>query len=82
MVKVQNLFKTLLKTMFIKNGKLCVKNSQLKKSVENSPFTQTFTTSFNHLLTENSSLFLTNLFHFSTATTTTTTKYILIKERI
>ena len=82
MAKVQNLFKTLLKTMFIKNGKLCVKNSPLKNLVENSPFTQTFTNSFNYLLTENSSLFLTNLFHFSTTPTTTTTKYILIKERI
>jgi hypothetical protein len=67
--------------MFIKNGKLCVKNSPLKKSVENSPFAQTFTTSFHYLLTENSSLFLINLFHFSTASTTTTTKYIIIKER-
>ena len=81
MAKVQNLFKTLLKTMFIKNGKLCVKNGSLKFLVENSLFTQTFTTSFNYLLTENSSLSLTNLFHFSTATTTTTTKYIIIKER-
>ena len=81
MAKVQNLFKTLRRTMFIKNGKLCVKNSPLKNSVENSPFTQTFTTSFHYLLTENSSLSLTNLFHFSTATTTTTTKYIIIKER-
>ena len=81
MAKVQNLFKTLRRTMFIKNGKLCVKNSPLKNPVENSPFTHTFTTSFNYLLTENSSLFSTNLFHFSTATTTTTTKYIIIKER-
>lgn len=81
MAKVQNLFKTLRRTMFIKNGKLCVKNGSLKFLVENSLFTQTFTTSFNYLLTENSSLSLTNLFHFSTATTTTTTKYIIIKER-
>ncbi len=81
MAKVQNLFKTLLKTMFIKNGKLCVKNETSKKSVENSTFTQTFANSFHYLLTENFSLSLTNLFHFSTATTTTTTKYIIIKER-
>ena len=81
MAKVQNLFKTLRRTMFIKNGKLCAKNGSLKFLVENSLFTQTFTTSFNYLLTENSSLSLTNLFHFSTATTTTTTKYIIIKER-
>ena len=81
MAKVQNLFKTLRRTMLIKNGKLCVKNGSLKFLVENSPFTHTFTTSFHYLLTENSSLSLTNLFHFSTATTTTTTKYIIIKER-
>ena len=73
LIKVENLCKRLVKTMFKNNGKLCVKAKNLKFRVENFNYSQTFTSCFNNLFTVFPSLFLINFIHFSTAPIITTT---------
>lgn len=70
--KVENLCKTMRQTMCNLSAKICgyIKSTQI--SVENHNFTHIFSLLSTKFSTENSSLFLRNLFHFSTTPTITT----------
>ena len=71
--KVENLCKSLDKTMFNKIGKNCEKPAAFTFHVENQTFSQSFSNNINVLFTAFPSLFLINVIHFSTMPTTTTT---------
>ena len=71
--KVENLCKSLDKTMFNKIGKSCEKPAVINSCVENRPFSKNFSNIMNVLFTAFLSLFLINVIHFSTMPTTTTT---------
>ena len=71
--KVENLCKSLDKTMFNKIGKNCEKPAVINSCVENRPFSQSFSNNMNVLFTAFPSLSLINVIHFSTMPTTTTT---------
>lgn len=71
--KVENLCKSLDKTMFNRIGKKCEKPATINSCVENQLFSQSFSNNMNVLFTTFPSLFLINVIHFSTMSTTTTT---------
>ena len=71
MAKVEKVCKTLLKTMLKRMVKLCVKINEFKKCVKNYIKLHIFNTLNTLFLTAIFPLSLTNVFHFSTAPTTT-----------
>ena len=73
--KVEKMCKTLLKSLSIKNVKLCVKIFNPQKSVEKNRFSHIFTFNITNLFTVFSSLFSFNNIHFSTEPITTTNRF-------
>jgi hypothetical protein len=76
MHKVENMCKTMLKTMCNLCENFCGILNLKNPSVEKRLFTQTFPTISTKFSTRNYSLFLRNLFHFSTKLTITTINII------
>lgn len=76
MHKVENMCKTMLKTMCNSCEKFCGFLNLENFRVEKSLFTQTFPSVSTKFSTSKSSLFLRNLFHFSTKLTITTINII------
>lgn len=70
--KVENLCKTMRQTMCILSVKKCGNTKTTRSDVENHTFPHAFSLLSTKFSTENSSLFLRNLFHFSTTPTITT----------
>lgn len=66
MPKVENMCKTLSKTMCISRVQFCGIINCVKNRVENTLFPHTFPANSTDFSTGNPSLFLRNLFHFST----------------